>query len=359
MTRSTRALPSTLLPLVALAAALAAIGACGTNTPGSNPKVVSTVPADGALGVSPNTEVVVRFDRAMQAASLTVSTTGSTCGGTLQLSADDFASCLPFAASPTTSSGGATFHALPAQPLSLGVSYRLKVKAGVSSAQGRVLLQDFVMPDGFTVGAAPTPTPTPGTYSHTITIDGTNDFDATGERFDTTSPNYFGYVAWDASNLYLGMEGADVKSADANKFVVVYFGGTGGTTTGLTFNTQTPTLPFPAKYELQWGADNAAGSTLAFTWDGMNWVSAGWDFTGRVFANTTTGFVEFAIRRSDLGNPADIPLVMWMLNQTNMVEASYAGVPGDTFADMYDPPIAHYFDFDLGGTTTPAGTAEQ
>ncbi|HVO29971.1 MAG TPA: hypothetical protein VMV18_04520, partial [bacterium] len=200
------------------------------------------------------------------------------------------------------------------------------------------------------------PTGTP--WRHTIAIDGTDDFSAADEKFNTTSANYFGYVTWDASNLYIAVQGADVSSGNANKFFVAYFGGTGGTTNGVTFATQTPTLPFNAKWEVQWGANNV-NSTFANVWTGAAWVNTAWNFTGHVFANTTTGYVEMSIPLSRIGSPAHVPVVMCMLNQTGGVEATYSGVPHDAFTDGFDPNFAHYFDFDFTAATPPNTTVEQ
>ena len=185
-------------------------------------------------------------------------------------------------------------------------------------------------------------------------IDGVNDFTGS-ETFPTTSTGYTGYVAWDASYLYVGMNGPDIGSNTATKWFYVYLSGAGGTTTGVTYNTQTPTLPFPAKWHLRWKADNTYTNTL--TWNGTSWQDAGWSFTGDVFKNNN--YLEIRISRANLGSPATESIAMGMLNEAAGVEATYAGVPSNAYADMHNPSIAHYFNFDLNGCNVPTSFTPQ
>lgn len=334
------------------------VAACGTRTPGRDPRVIATVPANDAVGVSPTTAVAVTFDRAMLAASVTTNTIDDGCSGTLQLSFDDFATCVRMSA-PAASNGGATFSAVPSLPLQQGAIYRLRVKGGVASAQGRILGQDFSQPDGFTVSVPASPTPTPGgPYSHTIAIDGLNDFSQVNERFTTTSSTtgYTGYVAWDASNLYLAMGGGDIGANDPKKWFVAYLGGAGGTTSGQLYNTQQPALPFAARWHLRWKTDGTLASIQ--TWNGTMWVESGIDLTGRIFKTVGGNYLEISLRRADLGITTSAPLVMGMINEAATFEYTYAGVPGDAFVDGYDRDYAHAFAFDLTASTPPNATPE-
>ena len=63
-----------------------------------------------------------------------------------------------------------------------------------------------------------------GTTYHTITVDGSNDFVA-DETFSTSSSGFYGYITWDSSNLYIGMEGDDVPWADggSEKVIFIYY----------------------------------------------------------------------------------------------------------------------------------------
>ncbi len=146
------------------------------------------------------------------------------------------------------------------------------------------------------------------------------------------------------------MNGADVASNDPEKWVGVYLSGTGGTNQGVQYNTQTPTLPFLAKYHVRWKANNTF--TNALTWNGSSWVDAGWDFTGAVFQSGN--YIEMRIARSNIGSPGQVSVDVDMLNETNGVEATYAGLPDNAFADGFNPMPAHYFNFDLNGCESPS-----
>ncbi len=185
-------------------------------------------------------------------------------------------------------------------------------------------------------------------YQHTIAIDGVNDF-AAPEIFQTTSGTFLGYISWDTAYLYVGMDGSDVGSGDPNRWVVVYLGGTTGTTTGVTYNTQTPALPFSAGYHVRWKTDNTYTNALAF--DGTGWVDAAWDFTGNVMQQGT--FMEMRIPLANIGSPTSIAVHLCMINETGGGEWTWAGVPTNSFVDGIDPDYGHYFQFDLTSSATP------
>jgi hypothetical protein len=190
-------------------------------------------------------------------------------------------------------------------------------------------------------------------YAHTITIDGQNDFSSSADKFPTTTAGFNGYASWDASNLYLGMSGNDVQSNSATKWVLVYLGGPGGTTTGVNYNTQTPGLPFSAKYHIRWRTDNAYTNTQL--WNGGAWVDAGWSWAGNIFQSGN--FVEMRIPRSLLGDPSTVNVVMEMINEQGFQEWSFSGFPSNTFLDGYDRDFAKYFGFDFSLPNTPSGYA--
>ena len=140
---------------------------------------------------------------------------------------------------------------------------------------------------------------------HTVVVDVTNDFDAGTERVATSSSGtgYFAYLAWDRDTLYVGMEGADMASGSATRFVLAYLGGTGGTTAGQSYNTQSPALPFDAKWHVRWKADNTL--TGAQEWNGASWVDVG-SWSPAAFQAGT--FVELSIPLAELGSPTTLPV---------------------------------------------------
>ena len=182
-------------------------------------------------------------------------------------------------------------------------------------------------------------------------VDGVNDF-APGEKLQTSSSatNYFGYAAWDAKNVYFGMEGPDVSSATpnaTNKWVMVYIGrsGVGGTTTGLPYNgvLQQPTLPFPASIHLRWKVDGSYGNVQEWSVGDSMWKDAPLIPLTVVRQGT---FMEMGIARAALGSPATIQVTMNMLIE-NGSDYTYAGVPSTTFVDGLDPNFTKFYEFDL------------
>jgi hypothetical protein len=197
-----------------------------------------------------------------------------------------------------------------------------------------------------------------GTADSGIThkVDGVNDF-LPGEKLQTTSSStgYFAYAAWDAKNVYFGMEGPDVASSipnAGNTWVMVYLGRDAlpGSTTGIAYNgtVQQPTLPFQASIHLRWKVDGSY--TNVQQWTGAAWANAPLIALTVVRQGT---FVEMGIARASLGSPTKLQVVMNMLIEgtpgpppvTN--DWTYAGVPSTTFTSMKNPSFAHYYEFDL------------
>ena len=184
-------------------------------------------------------------------------------------------------------------------------------------------------------------------------VDGVNDF-APGEKFATTStakdPSYHAYAAWDAKNLYFGMEGSDVSASvsdAANKWVMLYIGrdAMAGTTTGLPYNgtVQQPALPFPASIHLRWKVSGVYTNVQQWNAPMTKWEDAPL-VPLTVFRQGT--FVEMSISRASIGAPSKIQLVMNMLIE-NGNDFTYAGVPSTAFVDAIDPDFTHSFEFDL------------
>ena len=309
-------------------------GGSGDTTP---PTVVSTTPAPTTTGVSKGTTIAVTFNEAMQTGSITTSTSGSTCTGSLQVSVDNFASCVAMTGQPVASGGNTVFTVTPSGGLASLGTYKVRVTTAAKDASGNALAAIYTASDAFTVR-----------YFHTITIDGVNDFLA-NETFTTSSAGYTGYVAWDESYLYLGMKGSDVSANSATKWLVMYLSGTPGTTTGEQYNTQQPTLPFSARWHVRWRTNNTY--TNARVWSGTAWGDAGWNFTGDVYQLGT--FVEMRIPFVDIGLPTAVSLVMGMLNEQGGAEGTYSAVPSTAHVDGLDPNYAKYFDLALTGSVAP------
>ena len=307
---------------------------------GSVPSVALVLPGDLAEGVAPGSNVRITFSEPMSALSLTTNTTDSTCSGSVQVSSDNFATCVQMS-SLAISNGDRTATVQPAAALDSMASYAVRVTTAATS-QASVTL------------AAPFDSTFQVRYYHTITIDGVNDF-TSDEMFAASSTGYSGYVAWDDTFVYLAMKGADVASNSAVRWVVAYLGGPAGTTTGQSYASQSPNLPFSARYHLRWKADNSYTNAQQWLASGSAWTELGWDFTGDVFQGGD--FIEMRVPLADIGSPTQLALHL------NMVEESpgwtYGSVPSTSVTDGSDPDYTRYYDFHLGTSQFPATYAPQ
>jgi hypothetical protein len=183
-------------------------------------------------------------------------------------------------------------------------------------------------------------------YSHTIGIDGVKDF-TLDETFGTSTGIYSGYWSWDSQYLYVGMEGLDVGANSSVKWVLIYISGSTGTTSGITYNTQQPTLIFSAGYHVCWRTDN--NYTLLFQYNGSSWVNMGWP--GVVAQNGN--YVEMRIPLINIGSPSVVKVHVNMILSAGGSEWSYVAVPATSFTDGYDPDYGKYYQFDFSSMTVP------
>jgi hypothetical protein len=178
----------------------------------------------------------------------------------------------------------------------------------------------------------------------TIAIDGVNDFLA-DETFLTTSTGFYSYLSWDESAAFLGMYGTDVGTGYWERYVAVYFDTrAGGTTTGIDYAGQQPTLPFAADFHFRWRVDGL--DTGLFQWNGSAWEQVAWN--GSV---AQTGlFMEYSIPRSDLGNPTRVRMIPFMVIDNQW---TFAGAPLSAFVDGPDPDFFDWLSIDLRVDAAP------
>jgi hypothetical protein len=118
------------------------------------PAVASTTPADGATSVLVTSTVAVTFTLAIAPATLTTQATAGACGGSLQVSADDFATCIGLGA-PVMSDGDTVGTVTPAAPLAYATTYKLRVLGTVTGASGTPMGATFTQATGFSTEPLP------------------------------------------------------------------------------------------------------------------------------------------------------------------------------------------------------------
>ncbi len=126
-----------------------------TATPQTNVPiaVAATSPAAGATGVSPGAPLSVTFNRAAQVASIAGQPSAGACSGTLQVSSDDFNSCVALGGA-TANAANTTFTFQPVSPLAASTSYLLRVTTGAKDANGLAMSAQFTLATPFTTAAA-------------------------------------------------------------------------------------------------------------------------------------------------------------------------------------------------------------
>jgi hypothetical protein len=192
-------------------------------------------------------------------------------------------------------------------------------------------------------------------YSHSIGIDGTNDFTLADEQFSTTSSGYNAYFAWDANYFYIGYKGSDINAMSATKDLIVYLDGAPGTTSGLLFNTQSPSLPFASKYMIFWRTTSDYFGVREY--NGSSWVTS--SFVSASDYSKSSDYYEMRISRTSIGNPSKLKVHVNMFNEANGSEWTYGGAPSTSFADGYDPNFTHYYEFDFSSVVKPVNYLPQ
>jgi hypothetical protein len=120
----------------------------GAGTCAVPPTVLSTAPADGAT-VLATTQISVTFSLPMEMASLTAQTAAGACTGSLQVSLDNFTSCIGIWGS-ALSAGNTVVTLTPEPGLLVNRNYRIRVTTDAYSASGMPLASSFTTPNGFT-----------------------------------------------------------------------------------------------------------------------------------------------------------------------------------------------------------------
>lgn len=90
----------------------------------------------------------------MSAATLTGQTAAGACSGSIQVSLDDFASCIAFSAASATMSSGNTVATLtPAPGLLVNTTYKVRVTTAALGVSGAALASAFAQVTGFTTSS--------------------------------------------------------------------------------------------------------------------------------------------------------------------------------------------------------------
>ena len=107
-------------------------------------QVIRTVPAANRAEVAVDAPLIANFSVPMNAATLTAQDYFGPCVGSIQLSFDNFTTCVPFdRAAMALSAGGSTISLVPRPNLTHGLTYKWRITTGAASANGVSLAEEF------------------------------------------------------------------------------------------------------------------------------------------------------------------------------------------------------------------------
>jgi hypothetical protein len=118
--------------------------------------VSTSTPTDAATGTSTNSTIAVTFNRAALPLSITTNTANTTCSGSLQVSSDNFATCVRMSGAPVASGSNTIFTVTPASALAGSTTYKIRITsvAQDSTGTGVSVVPQFTQGTGFTTAAA-------------------------------------------------------------------------------------------------------------------------------------------------------------------------------------------------------------
>ena len=148
------------------------------------PNVAWTSPSNDESHVEVTHYIKVGFDQTMDPSTITVNTIDTTCSGSIQVSSDNFSSCVQIAATPTTSDN-TYFKFYPKNVLSTSTqytkyTYKIKVTTAVQNSSSVAMTGTYTSSDGFSTEEEGYDVPDTG---QTTSYAGTSAFDEDADFF--------------------------------------------------------------------------------------------------------------------------------------------------------------------------------
>ena len=313
-------------------------------------------PADGTEQVAPDASITLSFDREVSRQRMRASLVHGECRGPIRLRDVASGRCQ---GARTEQVDAQTLRVTPVHPLSLGRTYAVEVVPPHALAEDGTTVAERVE-SIFTVesgGAA---------YSHTIEIDGEDDF-TEDEQLGATDAKGVA-LSWDADRIYVGITGEDMTRTNLVAYVVVgarhHADSPGGAhvPAGRWFEGSTTLLPFHASHVFMVKSVEGAPEAHAREWSGVAW-GARRDASGQVQAQLGAEFTELSIDRAALGEGVrQLDVLVYLKNLGSdcggQCEPGWGwtfGATDPTFEPGYgDRILSRYRRADLEGPGPPA-----
>lgn len=216
----------------------------------TQPTVISVIPAENAVNVLLNSSISFTFNKSLVASTVTTNTDLS-CSGSLQVSNDNFTTCVPMQAAPVSSFSDTVFTISPTvfSPLT---SYLLRVNTTAKDIAGNSLASDYTTTNAFITMTDTGPAVSSVTSS---TNDGTYDIGATISIQITFSTNVL-VTGTPVLALNTGVNASYSSGSGSNTLTFSYTISGGEYNTDLNYSSNSSlTLPGSATIKDSFGLD--------------------------------------------------------------------------------------------------------
>jgi len=193
------------------------------------PTVSSIYPTDNQSGVSISDNISVTFSEAMYTTSVTTNTDNTTCYGSLQMSSDNFSSCVQMFSSPSSSNSDKTFTVDPSDNLSYSTTYKIRVTTGVKDKVGYSLGSQYETSSGFTIPWTKQLGTSSSDHGYGVTMDSSNNLYVVGTTDGGLDNNTYSggtgsdivLVKYNFSGTYQWTQQLGTSSSDSGQGVTV------------------------------------------------------------------------------------------------------------------------------------------
>ncbi len=152
------------------------------------PSVSSTSPSDSDTFVSVSSSISVTFNKSMNSKTVSTNIIDTSCSETLQVSYDNFVSCIKMKNSPLITNSNKTYIITPYDNLSLATNYKIKVTYGVEDTSGKLMKNEYETLNGFNISAIQIGSPEED-IGYGLKVDNSNNVYITGHTFGGLDSN--------------------------------------------------------------------------------------------------------------------------------------------------------------------------
>ena len=115
----------------------------------SRPSIISVAPTESSSFVSLSPSISFTFSEEMDPNSIISNTTNTNCSGTIQLSNNDFSTCVIISSQPTGSNNNTIFSINPKNNLSNTTNYKFKITTLAKDLAGNSINDKYESSSGF------------------------------------------------------------------------------------------------------------------------------------------------------------------------------------------------------------------